>query len=129
MQCDLSAEFALQQYPRNSTRAVLYDPCMPSYDLTKELQARAGDLTDVNIRHSRFGPMVAFYRGKKEFAHIQRPGTIDIRLTKPLIRRLKPDYRLEINPDRDWLVAHFDEEADLNFILGLLERAWRVHKE
>ena len=71
-----------------------YNPAM--HPLKKELQARAGDLTDVTIKPSKFGPPVAFWVNGKEFAHFQKGNSIDIRLTKPLIRKLKPDYRLEV---------------------------------
>jgi hypothetical protein len=101
---------------------------VPRLNLKKELQARAGDLTDVEIRPSKFGPPVAFWVNGKEFAHFQRSGSIDIRLTRPLIRRLKPDYRLEIQPGRDWLVAHFESEEDLDFVMKLLEKAWREYR-
>lgn len=41
-------------------------------DPLKELIARAGDLTDVEIKPSKFGPKIAFWRGKKEFAHVDK---------------------------------------------------------
>jgi hypothetical protein len=97
-------------------------------DLKKELQARAGDLTDVVIKRSKFGSMTAFWRGKKEFAHFQKGNSIDIRLTKPVVRELKPDYRLEIDWKRDWVVAHFETLEDLDFVMKLVERAWREHR-
>ncbi len=97
--------------------------------LQKELQARAGDLTDVTIKRSKFSHAVAFWRGKKEFAHFQKGNAIDIRLTKPLIKKLKPDYRLEIAfPPRDWVLVHFDTEADLDFVFKLVELAYKAHK-
>jgi hypothetical protein len=94
----------------------------------KELQARAGDLIDVTIKASKFGPPVAFWRGKKEFAHFQRRGTLEIRLTKPLIRKLKPDYRLEIEPTRDWVIVHIESYEDVDFAYKLMEKAWRLYK-
>lgn len=97
--------------------------------LKKELQARAGDLTDVTIKKSKFSSATAFWRGKKEFAHFQKGNSLDIRLTKPLIKKLKPDYRLEIGyPPRDWVVVHFDSEQDLDFVMKLLEQAYRTNK-
>ncbi len=97
--------------------------------LQKELQARAGDLLDVTIKKSRFSPSIAFWRGKKEFAHFHKGNSIDIRLTKPLVKKLKSDYRLEISyPLRDWVVAHFECEQDLDFIMALLEQAHKAHR-
>ncbi len=96
--------------------------------LKKELQARAGDLLDVTIRASKFSSATAFWRGNKEFAHFRKDNAIDIRLTKPNIRKLKPDYRLEIVKSRDWVIAHFETEEDLDFVMKLLEQAWRAHK-
>jgi hypothetical protein len=101
---------------------------MPKLDLLKELQARAGDMLDVTIKPSKFGPPIAFWRGKKEFAHVDKRGALDIRLTKPLIRKLKPDYRLEIEKTRDWVHAHFETLEDLDFVMKLLEMAWKQHK-
>jgi hypothetical protein len=97
--------------------------------LRKELQARAGDLTDVTIKKSRFGGATAFFRGKKEFAHFHAGNEIDIRLTKPNVKKLKPDYRLQIDfPYRDWVVAHFETEADLDFVMKLLEIAYKANR-
>jgi hypothetical protein len=97
--------------------------------LKKELQARVGDLTDVTIKKSRFSKSVAFWRGNKEFAHFHKGNSIDVRLTKPLIKKLKPDYRLEIAyPPRDWLVVHFETEEDLDFAFQILEKAHKAHK-
>jgi hypothetical protein len=98
-------------------------------DFKKELQARAGDLTDVTIKPSKFGVPIAFWRGKKEFAHFQRNGKLDIRLTKARIKLLKPDYRLTISfPPRDWVLVHIEEEADVDFAMKLMEGAWKAHK-
>ena len=97
--------------------------------LQKELTARAGDLIDVAVKKSKFSSAVAFWRGKKEFAHFHKGNAIDIRLTKPLIKKLKPDYRLEIAfPPRDWVIAHFETDKDLDFVFKLLEQAYRAHK-
>lgn len=93
----------------------------------KELQARAGDLLDVTIKPSKFGPKVAFWRGNKEFAHFQKRGALDIRLTKPLIRELKPDYRLEIDRSRDWVTVHLETYEDVDFAFKLMEKAWRLY--
>jgi hypothetical protein len=97
-------------------------------DPLKELIARAGDLTDVESKPSKFGPKIAFWRGKKEFAHVDKRGVLDIRLTKPLIKKLKPDYRLEIDPKRDWVHAHVETLEDVDFVMRLVERAYRAHK-
>ncbi len=97
--------------------------------LKKELQARAGDLTDVVIKKSKFSSAIAFFRGKKEFAHFHKDNSIDIRLTKPLIKKLKPDFRLEISyPPRDWVIAYFESDADVDFVFKLLEQAYKAHK-
>ncbi len=101
----------------------------PKLHLAKELQARILELTDVEAKKSRFSPQTAFFRGKREFAHFHSENAIDIRLTKAKIKSLKPDYRLEItHPPRDWLVAHFDEVADVDYVFKLVEQAWKANK-
>lgn len=90
--------------------------------LQKELQARILDLPDVELKNG------AFWRDKREFAHFHGPHTIGVRLTKEKIKVLKPDYRLTISyPPRDWLEVHFDEEADLNYVMKLLEQAYKAN--
>jgi hypothetical protein len=43
------------------------------------------------------------------------------------MKTLKANYRLTRSyPPRDWLVAHFEEEADLDFLMKLVEEAWRA---
>lgn len=97
--------------------------------LQKELQARAGDLTDVSIKKSKFSNSAAFWRGKKEFAHFEPGSAIELRLTKPLIQKLKPDYRLEVGyPVRDWVRVHFESEKDLDFVMKLLEQAYKANQ-
>lgn len=97
--------------------------------LKKELQARAGDLTDVTIAKSKFGGATAFFRGKKEFAHFHAGNEIDIRLTKANVKKLKPDFRVQIDfPYRDWVVAHFETHEDLDYVMKLVELAYRANK-
>ena len=96
--------------------------------LKKELQARAGDLTDVTIRKSKFSPATAFWRGKKEFAYLLRTkDAIEIRLTAEEIKTLRPDYRLERNR-KDWVLVHFESDEDLDYVMGLVEKAYKIHK-
>ena len=118
-----------------STASCLKLPCvipspMPkSLNLALELEARILGLTDVVAKKSRFSTRTAFYREKREFAHFHSATEIDIRLTKAKIRALKLDYRLEISyPPRDWLVAHFEEESDLDYVFKLAQAAWKANK-
>jgi hypothetical protein len=91
--------------------------------LQKELQARLLDLPDVELKHA------TFRRGKQEFARLLGENTLELRLTKAKIHVLKPDYRLEIGfPPRDWLLVHFDEEADVDYAMKLAEQAWKTHE-
>lgn len=97
--------------------------------LEKEIQARAGDFTDVTIKKSKFSKATAFWRNKKEFAHFGKRNSLDIRLTKPLVKKLKADYRLEITyPPRDWVLVHFESEQDLEFVMKLLEQAYKANR-
>ena len=102
---------------------------MAKFDLKKELEARILDLTDVVAKRSRFSPQTAFFRGKREFAHFHGATEIDIRITKAKAKTLLLDYRLEIaKPPRDWVVAHFEEEADLDFVFKIVQLAWKSNK-
>lgn len=97
--------------------------------LQKELQARAGDLADVTIKKSKYSSDAAFWRGKREFAHFEKGQAIELRLTKPLIQKLKPDYRLEVGyPVRDWVRVYFENEQDLDFTMKLLEQAYQANR-
>lgn len=97
--------------------------------LARELEARILGLTDVQAKKSRHSSQTAFYRGKREFAHFHGPGEIDIRITKPKVKGLKADYRLEISkPARDWVVAHFESEEDLDFVFQLVEAAYKANR-
>jgi hypothetical protein len=98
--------------------------------LQKELRARLLELTDVEEKKSRFSGELAYFRGKKEFAHFHSAQEIDIRVGKRQIRAGRDTFlahkrvRRE-NPQGDWLVVQFRREADLELVLQLAFLAWK----
>ncbi len=94
-------------------------------NLRLELTSRILDIPFVEERKSKFGSEFAFFFGKREIAHFHSNETIDIRLTKRLIK----DRKLtEKAPKSDWHEVIFTKEADLPRIVELIQAAVRANK-
>ena len=89
---------------------------MPS--LEERLGDRILELSDVELRKSRFSEREAFYVGKREFAHFHRQNEIDIRLTRKVIRNLKEELKADpkatLRGSSDWLEYRFPRSGDLD---------------
>lgn len=92
-----------------------------------ELRERLLALEALDERPSRFGGKDAFFVGKREVAHFEGPGVLDLRLTRREIRsrkdELTQDPRATLRGSSDWLELACREPADLDWILGLVEVA------
>lgn len=95
--------------------------------LDAELSQRLLALEAFDQRPSRFGGKEAYFVGKREVAHFEGPGVLDLRLTKREIRSRKDDLesdpRATLRGSSDWLELAFSEPADLDWILDLVEVA------
>ena len=74
----------------------------------------------------------AFYVDGTQVVNVRGPGTLELRLTKALIRaerdRLRADERIELrrNPS-DWLIVKVARPADADLVAELAEKAARAH--
>ena len=81
-----------------------------------------------------FGSQNAYWCNGKEIAHFDGPNVLDLRLTRSVIRELRPelhrDARVRLRTaGSDWIevrVAASDDDVD--FVLGLAERAAAAHR-
>jgi hypothetical protein len=80
------------------------------------------------IGKSAFGPGAAVWVGKREIAHFDSEHTLDIRLTKGLIRsrrrELNADIRIHLRPSNsDWLDLRVEDQSDAAYALTLVHEA------
>ncbi|MBO0732137.1 MAG: DUF5519 family protein [Acidimicrobiaceae bacterium] len=85
-------------------------------------------LEHAGIGGSAFGAGLAVWVGKREVAHFDDDRTVDVRLTRSLIRarrsELAGDERVDLRPGgSDWLEAHVRNESDTDFALALIRDA------
>jgi len=76
-------------------------------------------------RRSRYGDKPALFTASREFAHLEAPGVIDLRVTQAGWLRVRDrfgaDPAVQRDPARrDWIELHLDSPADLDRLDGLL---------
>jgi len=95
--------------------------------LDDELSERLLGLEALDQRPSRFGGKDAFFVGKREIAHFEGPGVLDLRLTRGEIRsrkdELSADRRATLRGSSDWLELACREPEDLDWVIALVEVA------
>lgn len=96
--------------------------------MKEDLLKRLGELPGGSVGQSSFSSGPALWVGKREVAHLDDPQTLDIRLTKEVIRSrrssLSSDGRIVLRPNSsDWLEVRIESEADMEFALSLAEDA------
>jgi Luciferase len=91
----------------------------------EELITRCGEIEGASLGEGRFGPGPAVWVGKREVAHADADGTVDVRLTKKLIKDRKSD--LEADPrirlrasQSDWVSV---SAGDADFAIALVREA------
>lgn len=89
---------------------------------------RCDQLSGVAIGEGAFGPGPAVWVGTREIAHLDDDGSVDIRLTRGVIRSrrgaLLADERISLRPSSsDWLRFHLREDGDLGDALALVQDA------
>lgn len=76
-------------------------------------------------RRSRYGDKPALFTARREIAHLEAPGVIDLRITRQGWSRVRghfgDDPAVRHNPSRrDWIELHLRSPADLDRLGGLL---------
>jgi hypothetical protein len=99
---------------------------MSRYQLT--FIDRCAGLDNAVVGEGAFGPGPAVWVGKREIAHFDNEITVDVRLTKSVIRarrsELAADERVRLRPgSSDWLEVGITSEADVDFALLLVRDA------
>jgi Family of unknown function (DUF5519) len=89
---------------------------------------RCAGLDNAAIGEGAFGPGPAVWVGKREIAHFDNESTLDIRLTKSVIRARRPELaaheQVQLRPSSsDWLEVGITTEADIDFALLLVRDA------
>lgn len=89
---------------------------------------RCAGLPNAAISEGAFGDGAAVWVGKREVAHFDDESTLDVRLTKPLIRAYRSEFRQDErvrlrSGSSDWLEVRITNEADMNFALQLVREA------
>lgn len=97
------------------------------------LQKRILEIQGVEYKKSRFGSISAFYIGKKEFAHFHEGTEIDIRVTKPFIKKIKTQYQDDERfhwrySSSDWVEFQFPKKQDLKMAVELARIAVEANK-
>jgi hypothetical protein len=96
--------------------------------LRTRLSTRLRGIDGVIASESAFGPGDAFWCNGKEIVHFDSDDVVDIRLTRHVIRELRPtlrdDARVEFRKSTsDWIEVHVASSADVDFAIELAERA------
>jgi hypothetical protein len=79
-------------------------------------------------RRSRYGDKPAVFVDRREVAHLEGPGIIDLRITRAGWSRAKPDFSREpaVQRDpsrRDWIELRLRSLGELDHVAGLLALA------
>lgn len=92
------------------------------------LERVAGKAEGVALGEGAFAPGPALWVGKREIAHFDAERTLDLRLTKAVIRdrraELKADSRVELRPGAsDWIELDLASPADEAWAIALVADA------
>lgn len=94
--------------------------------LTERLLA----IPDLDQRPSRFSGRPAFWVGKREIAHFESPGVLDLRLTRKGIRARKEqfaeDSRVTTRGSSDWVEVAYASAEDVEWVVGLVQEVVRL---
>ena len=90
--------------------------------------ARCAAIDGVTLREGAFSPGPALWVGTREVAHVDHDGVLDVRLTRAVIRAMRPALRddprvhFRRNPS-DWVGLEVISDADETWALGLIQAA------
>jgi hypothetical protein len=108
-------------------------PTLASETLRKRLAARLGRIAGVVESPSMFGSANAWWCNGTEIAHFDAADVIDLRLTRSVIRELRPllraDPRVEVRKSgSEWIEIRVTSDEDVAFVAELAERAAAGHR-
>ena len=103
-------------------------PILPAVDgLKHELWMRLLEIPGVEEGANSWGDDPALWVNAKQMANFYRDGTLEIRLTRAVIRelgaQLKDDPRIVLRGSSDWVGFRFDSEEDFDFVVEMARRA------
>ncbi len=83
-------------------------------------------------RPSRWAGGLAYFVGDREIVHVHRDGSLDVRLTRALLREKRVmrtlDPRLRTRgPSSEWAAVSASDPHDLPFVVALVEEAARAN--
>ena len=101
--------------------------------LRNRLAARLGRIDGMVESPSAFGAGDAFWCNGTEIAHFDSVDVVDLRLTRSVIRELRPvlreDARVQLRKSSsDWIEVRFLSNDDIAFVVELAERAAAAHR-
>jgi RimJ/RimL family protein N-acetyltransferase len=96
--------------------------------LTKRLFDRCGQITGAATGESMFGSGPAIWVGKREVAHVEAVGLVDVRLTKAVIRERRSELAADPRVSHrarasDWLEVRVTTPDDVDFAAELVKQA------
>jgi sugar phosphate isomerase/epimerase len=102
-------------------------------DVRARVAARLRGVDGLVESPSIFGPEDAFWCNGKEIAHFHGADVVELRLTKAVIRELRPllraDDRVTLRKGTsDWIEVRVVATSDIDFLVDLAERAAAVHR-
>lgn len=106
---------------------------MDEVDRADTIDAALRALPRVEAGRSRFGEADAYFVDGREFAHFERGDALDLRLTRSVISRLRPelkaDPRVELRKSpSDWVVVRFSTPDDLPIAIGYARTAYDANR-
>jgi hypothetical protein len=101
---------------------------VPEADVRQELVERFSTLDGAVLGEGAFSAGPALWVGKREIAHFDGDGSLDVRLTKRVIRSrrsmLKEDERVTLRASAsDWLEVRVEVVEDIEFALALVNES------
>lgn len=101
--------------------------------LRQQIERRLERLDGLLPGESMFGHGRAFWANGKEVVHFQEETTVQVRLTRPIIRErideLRADPRVELRSRAsDWIRIHIGAPADADFVVDLAMGAEQAHR-
>lgn len=89
---------------------------------------RCAELDHAAISEGAFGAGAAVWVGKREIAHFDDESTLDVRLTKPVIRARRSELRLDSrvrlrSSSSDWLEVRLSGGTEIDFAVQFVRDA------
>lgn len=100
-------------------------------DRQRDLWERLLQIPGVEEGENSWGDDTALWVNAKQMANFHREGTLEIRLSRPVIRELKATLkdnpRVTLRGSSDWVGFRYETGADADFIEEMARRAAQVY--